>query len=404
MIKMELADIYDLYRLREIKWGYSDFTKELSSDGFFGYGVIDVDAGGIGYDVIDEDNEIYFGYYRCDSSVALRPTMSYSYVKDFVENKNDLGNGILEVTFGEYPNSKIDEIVNSEELVKTGRHFTIKENNELVKLDEYVDTLGNKMVSLNGNYYKVEELKWLVDTYKDIMITKDAINGGFAYEAKLSEFEEAEANWFDEHCPRKLSQRQIMIANKGRNDNTLANNFMGNIMINEIVDEVMLQKISQRDIEKARIEKEEKARLEEIKKERRRLQRERTRAQRERRNLLRYLFPVDAMSSTFSIPFSSEEEEQLKQVIAEELPNVKNYVDDKEKLIELLIYVYKCKDGKERLLPYPEIRYDACRAYLENFDLDYLNVSLMVAIGNNKTMASHMEYLINNDVLVYRLK
>lgn len=404
MIKMEFGDIYDLYGLRDIKWEYSDFAKALSNDEFIGYGVIDVDAGGIGYDVIDENNEIFFGYYRHDSNVALRPSMEYSYVKEFVENKVDLGNGFLEVTFGEYPNSKIKEVVNSEELVKTGRHFTIKENDELVKLDEYVDVLGNKMVCLNGDYYKVEELKWLVDTHRNIMITKDAINGGFEYEAKLSELEEAEVNWMDEHYPRKLSHRQVLIAEKGRNDNTLAKNFMRNIMGNEIVGNEMIKKLSDRDVEKAKKEKEEKARLEEIRREKRRLQREKTRPQRERRRLLRYLFPVDALSTTYRVPFSKDEEEQLKQIIAEELLNVKNYVDDKEKLIELLVYVYKCKDGRERLLPYPESRYDGCRAYLESFDLDYLNVCLMVAIGNDKVMASHMEHLINNDILVYRLK
>ena len=405
MIKMSLGDFYDLYRLRNLKWGYSDFTKSLSKGEYLGYGVINVDAGGVGFDIIDEENEIYFGYGRNESHIAIRPTMSYSYVKDFAENKKEIGEGLFEVTFGEYPNSKVEEEVNSDELVKTGRSFTIKENNELVALDEYVDTLGNKMVSLNGDYYRVEPLTWFADSYKDIMITKNAINGGFAYEVELTEEEEAFANYIDSICPRKLSQRQIMIANKGRNDNTLANNFLSNFMSNEIIDEETLKMIIERDKEKARKEKEEKERLEQIKKEKRRLQREKTRPQRERNQLLNYLFPRDVISLMCSVMVPNNDEEKLRQVISEELPKVKNYIDDKEKLIELIIYVYKCRDGRERLLPYPESRYDGCREYLENFDLDYLNVNLMVAIGNDKSMASHIEYLINNsDAFVYKLK
>lgn len=404
MSRMELGDIYNIYRLKNIKWGYSDFAKDLTNDEFVGYAVIDVDAGGVGYHYIDLNNQTNYSANRNAENIALRPTMIYSYYEEFVENKKEISDGIFEVTFGEYPNSKIIEKINSEQLVKTGRKFTIKENGELVSLDEYVDQNGIKMVNRNCSYYRVEEVKWLVDKACNIMITSNAINGGFMYEPKLTSYEESHARHIDHIMPTKIGQRRFMIIEKSRNDDTLVENYMSNIMYDELVGKAVLKKISQRDAEKAKKEQEEQARLKEIRKEKNRLYRERTRAQRERRCLMNYLFPNNAWSAMSSVPFGEDSLEQMNQLIREELPNVKHYVDDKETLIEIIIYLYKGKDGLERLMPYPECRYDACRAFLENFDLDYLNVVLKETIGNDKMTENHVEYLINNNILSLRRK
>lgn len=205
------------------------------------------------------------------SRLGCRPVVSYSSVSSDCSSLHLNENDVYECTYGEYPKSKINENIDGEKLVRTGKEFTVKQNGKFVKLFELVDELGNKMVVVNGNFYKVEPLVWVVSSYKDIMITKDAINGGFAYENALTEEEEAYAACMDRLIHRKMSQRNIMIAEKSRNDNTLANNFLRNIMSNEIINEEMINKIRERNKEQARKEAEEKARLEAIKKEKRRL-------------------------------------------------------------------------------------------------------------------------------------
>lgn len=401
MIKLELADYWDLYGLRDMEWKSTDFANEFADCKFEGYSVINVDAGGVGYDIIGEDTVTYSVPTNYEN-VALRPSMKYSYVKEFCEDVKDLGNGYYEVTFGEYPKSKINEKIDGEKLVRTGKEFTVKQNGKFVKLYELVDELGNKMVVVNGNFYKVEPLVWVVSSYKDIMITKDAINGGFAYENALTEEEEAYAACIDRLMQRKMSQRSIMIAEKSRNDNTLANNFLRNIMSNEIINEEMINKIRERNKEQARKEAEEKARLEAIKKEKRRLQYEKNKEKRRRRQLLDYYFPRTPISAMLGRNFDEESLVVLNQLISEELPKVKHYVNNKEQVIDLIIYLYKCVDGKERRMPYPEERYDACRCFLEEFDLDYLNIVLKETIGRDKLTEDHIEYLINNSI-AYKL-
>ena len=185
MINLQLADLYDVYNLTKIKWDYTDFTKALEDETYLGYGIVNIDAGGLVFEVINKRNKTLSFYNDC-TNVAIRPSMTYSYVKEFCEDVKRISDGILEVSFGEYPKSKIKEKVDSFKLEKTGRKYTVRQNNEFVELDELIDLNGNKMVFLKGNYYKVESLRWLVNEYRDVMITKDAINAGLAYERNLT--------------------------------------------------------------------------------------------------------------------------------------------------------------------------------------------------------------------------
>lgn len=100
MIKIELADIYDIYRLSEIEWGYTDFAKAQVKDEYLGYGTICVDTQ-VAYTVVDKENGSLYGLEN-ETLVGIRPSMKYSYVKDFVEDKKEIKKGIYEVTFGEY--------------------------------------------------------------------------------------------------------------------------------------------------------------------------------------------------------------------------------------------------------------------------------------------------------------
>lgn len=102
--------------------------------------------------------------------------------------------------------------------------------------------------------------------------------------------------------------------------------------------------------------------------------------------------------------FDEESLVVLNQLISEELPNVKHYVNNKELVIDLIIYLYKCVDGRERRMPYPEERYDACRCFLEEFDLDYLNIVLKETIGRDKMTEAHIEYLIKENIFGLKLK
>ena len=396
MIRMELADIWDLHKILDIKWECTDFANEFAVGEYLGYAVINVDAGGIGYDIIGKDNDIYSLSTLCEN-VALRPSMKYSYVSEFCENKKELGNGLYEVTFGEYPQSKINENVDIEKLVKTGNEFTVKQNGKLVKLYELVDELGNKMVNLNGNFYKVEPIAWIASEFKDIMITKSAINGGFAYNRAFTAEEELSASIFDK-IPRKLSMREVMLSRIRSNDETLVESFVKSVLSNEILNDEVIDKIRVRNIEKAKKEKEEKERLAQIKKEKRRIQNEKNRIRRQRRRQLDYFFPRDAWAAMWVHSYSEEDMKEIRRIISEELPKLKFYVDDKDKLINIIVDLYLGKDAQERRMPYPKERYEACRSNLEGFDVDYLNIVLKETIGRNKSTEKYVEYLINNPV------
>ena len=64
MINLRLADLYDVYNLTEIKWDYTDFTKALEEETYIGYGVINIDVGGIDFEVINKKNRALF-FFNC---------------------------------------------------------------------------------------------------------------------------------------------------------------------------------------------------------------------------------------------------------------------------------------------------------------------------------------------------
>jgi hypothetical protein len=102
MIKLELADYWDLYGLRDKEWKSTDFANEFADCKFEGYSVINVDAGGVGYDIIGED-KVTYSVPTSYENVALRPSMKYSYVKEFCEDVKDLGNGYFEEITSQRP-------------------------------------------------------------------------------------------------------------------------------------------------------------------------------------------------------------------------------------------------------------------------------------------------------------
>lgn len=256
------------------------------------------------------------------------------------------------------------------------------------------------MVNQNGNYYRVEKLTWLVDENKDIMITKNVINGGFAYERELTAEEEFIATIADQ-IPRKLSKRNIILGTIAETETTLSSAFIEKVLVNEIIDEDMKKKIAARDEEvakqKAAQDAKEAAEKERIRKE----NAEKNRAKKARKNYMHYTFPSDALSAMIQMPFSEEEMDKVNETIVEELDNIKYYIEDKETLIEIIIHLYKAKDGCERLMPYPEERYDNCRAVLKQHSVDYLNVVLKQTIGNSKYYDSYVERVCKSKNIQY---
>lgn len=398
MINLQLADLYDVYNLKKIKWDYTDFTKALEDETYLGYGIVNIDAGGLAFEVINKRNKTLSFYNDC-TNVAIRPSMTYSYVKEFCEDVKRISDGILEVSFGEYPKSKIKEKVDSSKLEKTGRKYTVRQNNEFVELDELIDLNGNKMVFLKGNYYKVESLRWLVNEYRDTMITKDAINAGLAYERNLTNKELYESLLGDLY-PRKYSNTEMVRSNIINNEPNLVIPFIKNVLANEIISEEMKLKIKNRDEELQRMIKEERLKEEEA----RRLRYEQERPERERRNLLNYYFPQDAISAIASLGFNEEEMVKVNLTIIEELDNIKYFIDDKEKLIEIIITLYKTKESRKRLAPYLKERYDDCREYLEQFDINYLNVVLKQTIGKDEYLDDYVKMICEAKGIQYKKK
>ena len=231
------------------------------------------------------------------------------------------------------------------------------------------------------------------------MITKDAINAGLAYERQLTEREELDSVLSDLY-PRKYSGRMVIRNNIINSEANLVTPFIKNVLANEIISEEMKLKIKNRDEELQRMIKEDRLKEEEA----RRLRYEQERPERERRNLLNYYFPQDALSALASVGFNEEEMVKVNLTIIEELDNIKYFIDDKEKLIEIIITLYKAKDSRKRLAPYLKERYDDCREYLEQFDINYLNVVLKQTIGKDEYLDDYVKMICEVKGIQYKKK
>ena len=72
-----------------------------------------------------------------------------------------------------------------------------------------------------------------------------------------------------------------------------------------------------------------------------------------------------------------------------------------ENVIELIL---KAKDSRKRLAPYLKERYDDCREYLEQFDINYLNVVLKQTIGKDEYLDDYLKMICEAKGIQYKKK
>ena len=152
--------------------------------------------------------------YRC----GARPYTLYSSIKDICSNANKLSNGVLEVEYGEYPQTiaskeqsealEYDYILGN--LFKTGKSYTIdltqSFNNDRFPspaFDEY-EYNGKKYIRIEFSsecylyseelsdgrclkkdeiyWVEVEPIKWIIDKKTDIALSKKIIFSGIEYD------------------------------------------------------------------------------------------------------------------------------------------------------------------------------------------------------------------------------
>ena len=166
--------------------------------------------------LVDEEGNIV-SYYLKSRNIGARPAIPYSSIQSISTNKVKNSSGILEVEYGEYPQTVVDE-KNSYELEKaynngilkiTGKNYTaesIGSQNTVASFNainyteyeynesKYIRFVGNsncdREVLSDGRkiekgyiyWVRVEPIKWLVDEKADIALSKKIIFSGVQFD------------------------------------------------------------------------------------------------------------------------------------------------------------------------------------------------------------------------------
>ena len=170
--------------------------------------------------IVDENGKLSTTS-QSSTNVGIRPAISYDEIKDECVEVGTDHCGITYVTYGEYPQTvallNADELMSLKETGKQydiprriknnlfgptlydeygnpytpgirkpffNQHHFIQESDEDIfdlgqpykKAQEYISEDGNKYVQVNGDWYKVEPIRWRVEKENNIAITDTGIN------------------------------------------------------------------------------------------------------------------------------------------------------------------------------------------------------------------------------------
>lgn len=171
---------------------------------------------------VDGDAGRSYWYYA--GSIGGRPSTSFSQIKNYCLRPLRLDNGVLEVEYGEYPQTVVDkdfsiELENvflSDTMKKTGKYYKMyawRKTNDYVEYEykgkKYIRIMGDtsrgykqsiynrgksnvnikekvlsdgRVVKDNEVYWvSVEPIKWLIDRKNDIALSRDILFAGFQY-------------------------------------------------------------------------------------------------------------------------------------------------------------------------------------------------------------------------------
>ena len=148
--------------------------------------------------------------FNCN--LGARPAIPYSSIKNCSSDIKIDKFGVKTIEFGEYPQTIasekekeiLDEEIYQERIIPTGKIYTsilaglpVKHTEYKYKKNKYIrvlcttnnngKTLSNKSVTWSGRYYwiKVEPIKWLVDTRKDIALSEKILFAGQEFNNEL---------------------------------------------------------------------------------------------------------------------------------------------------------------------------------------------------------------------------
>lgn len=151
--------------------------------------------------------------------VGIRPILPYSQIQMLASNISINPNGILEVEFGEYPQTIVSDLLSKEleeayqngDLSKTGKFYTTDSNNPenydnkfqprnhfeyKYKGKKYIRFTGDEndiketisdgrvIYSYNTYWIEVEPIKWLIDQKNNIAVLKNILCSGIQFDNK----------------------------------------------------------------------------------------------------------------------------------------------------------------------------------------------------------------------------
>ena len=188
--------------------------------------------------------------YQDESRICIRPAINYSKIEMYAKNKKTNQHGVLEVEYGEYPQTIVSEETSknlnhalSRNLLKeTGKTYTgdlaqitnftapftekkYKEyeicGTKYVLFDDFknynVDRKlsdGRTIEELKQYWLEVEPIKWLVDEEKDIAITKNIIAAGIPFSNKIEYEGEFDKTDIKEYIDKYLIKEIVSRKNK----------------------------------------------------------------------------------------------------------------------------------------------------------------------------------------------
>lgn len=146
-----------------------------------------------------------------DSYIGIRPVINYSDINKYVKEKRITDKNVLEVDYGEYPQTicdkklelQLEQMYKENAIQKTEKKYTISSSRFFIpqELDEYYfngnkyirfiadrdiirTKLSNKKYIEFGKTYwiKVEPITWMIDEKEDIAVTKNLLISGIPFD------------------------------------------------------------------------------------------------------------------------------------------------------------------------------------------------------------------------------
>lgn len=170
--------------------------------------IITVSSYGFGYNSPQKINNLFLG---------IRPVLKYSEIKNEIIDKKISDKDVLEVKYGQYPQTlcsekyrvELEKIYKEGKTIKTGKTYTVNSKDNIFSfqtLDEYQYNNKNyirfiadrdvvrtklsnkKYIEFNNPYWlEVEPITWMIDEEKDIAVSKKILITGIPFSKNLND-------------------------------------------------------------------------------------------------------------------------------------------------------------------------------------------------------------------------